>query len=46
MAEPIICPRCGAKGNENCSTVRGNDHAARIRAEVATLSDQKRGDAS
>lgn len=39
----IACPRCGARGNENCSTKRGNDHAARIRAEIAQL-DQSRED--
>lgn len=36
MAE-IICPKCGARGIENCSTQRGNDHAARIRAEIAQV---------
>lgn len=33
----IACPVCGATGNENCTTVRGTDHKARIRAEIATL---------
>jgi hypothetical protein len=33
----VTCPKCGANGNEICTTVRGNDHAARRAAEVATI---------
>lgn len=33
----VACPKCGAKGNEPCSTAKGNDHLARLRAEIALL---------
>lgn len=33
MADEVRCPRCGARGDEHCSTASGRDHAARIRAE-------------
>jgi hypothetical protein len=29
------CPKCGAYGNQQCSTVSGRDHKARIDAEAA-----------
>lgn len=34
----IACPTCGASGNENCSTVRGNDHRKRMLLEIAEVS--------
>uniref|UniRef100_A0AAU8EFG1 Uncharacterized protein n=1 Tax=Microbacterium phage Judebell TaxID=3230835 RepID=A0AAU8EFG1_9CAUD len=31
----ILCPTCGATGDQNCSTVRGNGHRKRMLLEIA-----------
>ena len=31
----VVCPTCGATGNQNCSTVRGNDHRKRMLLEIS-----------
>lgn len=31
----IVCPTCGATGDQHCSTVRGNDHRKRMLLEIA-----------
>lgn len=33
----VVCPTCGATGNQHCSTVRGNDHRKRMLLEIAEL---------